>query len=172
MIGRDMETQLQDDNSKGSTPTKLSPTDKERIAEYWAAATAAAASGDSNNTTPTSDRNELAEHDDNRRRQAAAAAAAAASTAHSKTSFSVDDILSPSKFNGQLHNIAPEYFMQWQPWLMHEMLRHHHHHQQQQQHHHNATFSNVTLSIYKPFLANHLKDGKSCWSIIVSIDYN
>lgn len=144
MIDRDMETQAQDDNSKGST--KLSPTDKERITDYWAS--------DSNNTTPTSERNDLADNDesrtDNRRRQTS-------TSTNSKTSFSVDDILSPSKFTGQLHNITPEYFMQWQPWLMHEMLRHHHH-----QHHQNAAsaFSNVTLSIYKPFLSNHLKDGK------------
>ena len=64
-----------------------------------------------------------------------------------KTSFSVDDILSPSKFNGQVTNFAPEYFMRWQPWLMQEALRH------------NCTFPDLALSFYKPFL-NSYKDGK------------
>lgn len=65
----------------------------------------------------------------------------------SKTSFSVDDILSPSKFTGQVTSFTPEYFMRWQPWLMQEALRQ------------NCAFSDLTLSFYKPFLANH-KNGK------------
>ena len=64
-----------------------------------------------------------------------------------KTSFSVDDILSPSKFNGQMTSLAPEYFMRWQPWLMQEALRQ------------NCPFPDLALSFYKPFLVNS-KDGK------------
>lgn len=64
-----------------------------------------------------------------------------------KTSFSVDDILSPSKFNGQVPSLAPEYFMRWQPWLMQEALRQ------------NCPFPDLALSFYKPFLVGP-KDGK------------
>lgn len=63
-----------------------------------------------------------------------------------KTSFSVDDILSPSKFNGQMSTLTPEYFMRWQPWLMQEALRQ------------NCPFPDLALSFYKPFFMSQ-KDG-------------
>lgn len=63
-----------------------------------------------------------------------------------RTSFSVDDILSPSKFNGQMSSLTPEYFMRWQPWLMQEALRQ------------NCPFPDLALSFYKPFFMNP-KDG-------------
>lgn len=73
------------------------------------------------------------------------------STNTRKTAFSVDDILNPSKFTGQIGpgmvNFGSEYFMQrWQPWLMQEALRQ------------NCTFPDLALTFYKPFLASQ-KDG-------------
>lgn len=65
----------------------------------------------------------------------------------SKTSFSVEDILSPTKFNRQITSFNPECFIHWQPWLMQEALRQ------------NSMFTDLTLSFYKPFLASP-KDGK------------
>lgn len=72
-----------------------------------------------------------------------------------KTSFSVDDILSPSKFNGQVTNFAPEYFMRWQPWLMQEALRQ------------NCTFPDLALSFYKPFLTSPKNGEFSLYAICV-----
>lgn len=74
-----------------------------------------------------------------------------------KTSFLVDDILSPSKFNGPLANaLGAECFMQWQPWLVREAMRQ------------NCPFSNLTFSLYKPFLSNQSTDCK--WLILIFLE--
>lgn len=58
----------------------------------------------------------------------------------SKTSFSVEDILSPSKFTGQISNFSPECFIRWQPWLVQEALRQ------------SCNFPDLTLSLCKPMM--------------------
>lgn len=75
------------------------------------------------------------------------------SSKKTKTPFSVEDILNPTKFTGQMATFNPEYFLRWQPWLMQEALRQ------------NGMFPDLTLSFYKPFLA---KDGKLTSDISVN----
>lgn len=75
------------------------------------------------------------------------------SSSKCRTSFSVDDILSPSKFNGQVSTLTPEYFMRWQPWLMQEALRQ------------NCPFPDLALSFYKPFFINHKDANEQVFNI-------